>query len=168
MQIRRLGEQKRDENERLRRHLKRHVFVERRLRAIAEDTEDAIDCTECANCCRSATVRLKDRDLPKLAKALRISEQKFLNQYCEMTEDEGWILKRNQDGSCPFLAGNLCTVYEVRPSTCEDFPHLVRGPGSLVARMWEMADRACYCPIVYNTLEAWKVETKFFEKSKAK
>jgi hypothetical protein len=34
--------------------------------------------------------------------------------------------------------------------------------------MWEMADRACYCPIVYNTLEAWKVETKFFEKSKAK
>ena len=168
VQIRRLGEQKRDENERLRRHLKRHVFVERRLRAIAEDVEDDMDCTECANCCRSATVRLKDRDLPKLAKALRLSEQKFLNQYAEMTEDEGWILKRNADGSCPFLSGNLCTVYEVRPSTCEDFPHLVRGPGSLVARMWEMADRACYCPIVYNTLEAWKVETKFFEKSSAK
>lgn len=168
VQIRRSGEQKRDENERLRRHLKRHVFVERRLRSIAEEVEEAIDCTQCANCCRSATVRLKDRDVPKLAKALRLSERKFLDRYGEMTEDEGWILKRNPDGSCPFLAGNLCTVYEVRPSTCEDFPHLVRGPGSLVARMWEMPDRACYCPIVYNTLEAWKVETKFFEKSKAK
>ncbi|MEJ5368760.1 MAG: hypothetical protein WHT08_10600 [Bryobacteraceae bacterium] len=22
-------------------------------------------------------------------------------------------------------------------------------------------DRACYCPIVYNTLEAWKQETGF-------
>jgi len=27
--------------------------------------------------------------------------------------------------------------------------------------MWEMKDRACYCPIVYNTLEAFKAEVKF-------
>jgi Fe-S-cluster containining protein len=168
VQIRRLGEQKRGENERLRRHLKRHVFVERRLRAIAGEMEAGMDCTGCANCCRSATVRLKERDIPKLAKFLRLKERKFLDLYTEPSEEEGLILKRNPDGSCPFLAGNLCTVYEARPGTCEDFPHLVRGPGSITARMWEMPDRACYCPIVYNTLEAWKEETKFFEKSAAK
>jgi hypothetical protein len=27
--------------------------------------------------------------------------------------------------------------------------------------MWEMIDRACYCPIVYNSLEAFKEELKF-------
>jgi hypothetical protein len=27
--------------------------------------------------------------------------------------------------------------------------------------MWQFIDRACYCPIVYNTLEAWKQETGF-------
>jgi hypothetical protein len=27
--------------------------------------------------------------------------------------------------------------------------------------MWQMVDRATYCPIVYNTLEAWKSETGF-------
>jgi hypothetical protein len=27
--------------------------------------------------------------------------------------------------------------------------------------MWSMIDRACYCPIVYNSLEAFKVETRF-------
>jgi hypothetical protein len=27
--------------------------------------------------------------------------------------------------------------------------------------MWQFIDRACYCPIVYNSLEAFKVETGF-------
>jgi hypothetical protein len=27
--------------------------------------------------------------------------------------------------------------------------------------MWEFVDRACYCPIVYNSLEAFKDELKF-------
>ena len=60
-----------------------------------------------------------------------------------------------------FLNGNECLVYDSRPSSCQDFPHLVRGAGSLQSRMWAFIDRACYCPIVYNTLEQWKVETEF-------
>jgi hypothetical protein len=27
--------------------------------------------------------------------------------------------------------------------------------------MWELIDRACYCPIVYNSLEAFKEEMNF-------
>jgi hypothetical protein len=27
--------------------------------------------------------------------------------------------------------------------------------------MWEMVDRACYCPIVYNVVQAFKVELGF-------
>ena len=27
--------------------------------------------------------------------------------------------------------------------------------------MWELIDRACYCPIVYNSLEAFKDEMAF-------
>ena len=69
-------------------------------------------------------------------------------------------MKRTSSG-CVFLRGNDCTVYEARPRTCEDFPHLVRGSGSFVSRMWEMPDRAIYCPIVYNALEAFKEETGF-------
>ncbi|MFN0167889.1 MAG: YkgJ family cysteine cluster protein, partial [Bryobacteraceae bacterium] len=59
---------------------------------------------------------------------------------------------------CIFLDGTTCTVYDARPRTCENFPHLTTSEGSLVSRMWEMVDRAVYCPIVYNTLEAWKDE----------
>lgn len=160
VQIRRLGEKGRPVNERFRQHLKRHDFVERRFRKIAEDIEDQIDCRACANCCRVATTRLLDRDVEKLAKFLRIPRARFLREYTVQSEDEGLILRRTESG-CVFLSGNDCTVYEARPRTCEDFPHLVRGAGSLVSRMWQFIDRATYCPIVYNALEAFKKESGF-------
>jgi Fe-S-cluster containining protein len=160
VQIRRLGEKQRDENLRLRLHLKRRNYQERRLKRIAQDIEEQIDCTACANCCRVATVKIADRDVEKLAKRLGVNPSQFLAEYTREDVEEGRVLKRNQNG-CVFLEGNLCSVYEARPHTCVTFPHLTRGAGSLVSRLWEMPDRACYCPIVYNTLEAWKTEVGF-------
>lgn len=164
VQIRRLGEHKRPENERLRRHLKTYRFVERRLVQIAKEIEENIDCTVCGNCCKVATIRLQDRDVEKLAKFLRLRPGQFIRDYCHESEDEGPVLNRSDDKGCVFLDGTLCSVYEARPSTCDHFPHLVRGSGSLTSRMWQFIDRACYCPIVYNTLEAWKPEVDFASK----
>ena len=160
VQIRRLGEKKRGENQQFRHYLKRHNFVERRLRIIAEQIEDQTDCTQCANCCRVATVQLSERDVEKMAKFLRIKPSQFLRDYTMQSEEEGLILKRTESG-CVFLSGNECTIYESRPRTCVDFPHLVRGSGSFLNRMWQMPDRATYCPIVYNSLEAFKEEVGF-------
>ena len=160
VQIKRFGEKQRDDNQKFRAWLKRHNFVERRLKAMAQDVEAKIDCTACANCCRVATTPVTERDAENLARFLRVKVAVFLRDYTVETEDEGRILKRDKNG-CIFLDGNLCSVYEARPNTCELFPHLVKGNGSLLSRMWHMPDRAVYCPIVYNTLEEWKVETGF-------
>lgn len=160
VQIRRFGEKQREENLRFRSWLKRHKFVERRLKVIAQDVEDKIDCTLCANCCRVATTQISERDAERLARFLGVKVSDFLRDYTDQTADEGRILKRTADG-CIFLTGNLCSVYEARPQTCELFPHMVKGNGSLQSRMWHMPDRAVYCPIVFNSLEAWKVETGF-------
>ena len=153
--IRRLGEKKRGENHRFRRHMKVHDLPERRLRRIAEAITEQIDCTECANCCKLATVRLQDRDVERLARYFRMTPGRFRAQYTTLSEDEGRILRRAATG-CVFLEGTLCAIYDHRPDTCRNFPHLVRGAGSLPSRMWQMVDRACYCPIVYNTLEEYK------------
>lgn len=161
VQIRRLGEHKRAENERFRRHLKTYRYVERRLRQIGEEVEEQIDCLACANCCRVATARLLERDLERLARHFCMSVEKFKREYAELSEEEGWILCRDPEKGCVFLSGNECTVYDVRPAACVDFPHMVRGAGSIPSRMWQFIDRACYCPIVYNTLELWKQETGF-------
>ena len=161
VQIKRLGEQKLDENKKLRQHMSRHNYVERKLKVIADKVEQQIDCLECANCCRTATARLVDRDIDKVAKAAGMKRDRFLRDCTVMTEDEGRILKRTDEAGCIFLNGNECLVYEGRPASCQDFPHLIRGPGSLMHRMWAMPERATYCPITYNTLEAWKDELDF-------
>jgi Fe-S-cluster containining protein len=159
VQIKRLGESQREENSKFRAWLKRHNFVERRFKLIAQNTEEAIDCTACANCCRVATTQVNERDTERLARFFRLTVPAFLKQYTDST-DEGVILKRNENG-CVFLDGNMCSVYDHRPGTCELFPHLAKGNGSLLSRMWHMADRAVYCPIVFNTLERFKAETGF-------
>jgi hypothetical protein len=156
VQIQRLGEKKRAENEALRKHMKVHDLPERRLRRLAEEIQDQIDCTQCANCCRVATTTLQPRDVERLARYFRLSAGEFKARYTMQDADEGLILKRADETGCVFLSGNHCTVYEVRPGTCEDFPHLVRGAGSVTSRMWQFIDRATYCPIVYNSLEAFK------------
>jgi hypothetical protein len=165
VQIRRLGEQKHEDNLRFRKWMKSHIFVERQFRKAAQEVEDGIDCRQCAECCRVTEVQLVERDVAKLARFLGISEREFMEKHTALDEDGAAILVRvkSADGvmGCEFLDGNECTVYEARPTNCERFPHLVRGAGSLESRMWDFADRATYCPIVYNWMETVKKLTKF-------
>ncbi len=165
VQIRLLGEKKRDENLRFRRFMKSHDHSDRILRRIGEQIEEQIDCTQCANCCKVATATVGDRDAERLARHLRITPGKFLADYTMVDEEEtangGRILRRTTERGCVFLDGSLCSVYEFRPETCRRFPHIVRGQGSIASRMWQFVDRACYCPIVYHSLEAFKRELGF-------
>lgn len=162
VQIKRLGEKKHVENERFRRYLKRHNFPELRFRRIAEEIENQTDCRACANCCKVAETDITERDVERLARYLGISPREFIDQYTTASafEENDVILRRRESG-CIFLEGNDCTIYEARPATCRDFPHLMRGAGSFESRMWQMIDRATYCPIVYNSLEEFKDLVKF-------
>ena len=161
VQIKRLGESLRGENERFRRFLKVHDYNERRFRKTAQEIQDQIDCRQCANCCRVATTSLLERDIEKLAKFLRISKNEFRRDYTTTDPEDGELILRRTEAGCVFLDGNDCSVYEARPSTCIDFPHLVRGQGPISTRMWAAIDRATYCPITFNALEALKDLTKF-------
>jgi Fe-S-cluster containining protein len=162
IQIKRMGEKKQVENERFRRYLKRHNFPELRFRRVAEQIESEIDCRSCANCCKVAETDVTGRDIDRLARFLGMTPRDFVEQYTTASafEQKEPILRRRETG-CIFLDGNDCTIYEARPDTCRDFPHLMRGTGSFESRMWQMVDRATYCPIVYNSLEEFKELTKF-------
>jgi Fe-S-cluster containining protein len=161
VQIRLLGEKKRGENERFRRYMKSHDHSDRILRRIAERIEGEIDCTHCANCCRVATAVVTERDVGALARFLRMTPERFLVEYTVESPEEGRVLRRTEESGCVFLDGTECTVYEARPEACRRFPHVVRGAGSIASRMWQFVDRACYCPIVYNSMEAFKGELGF-------
>src|SRR5207248_7417596 len=115
VQIKLLGEKKRQENERFRRHLKTRDHSDRILRRIAEDVEEQIDCTVCANCCKVATAIVTERDVERLARYLRIPTARFLAEYTMESEEEGRVLRRTDEAGCVFLDGTTCTVYDARP-----------------------------------------------------
>jgi hypothetical protein len=160
VQIRRLGQQNRAENSRFRAYLRNHRHSDRRLRRFGEEIEAQIDCTTCANCCRVSEVGITERDIEKLAKFLGMTKEEFVRDSTHRAESGELILKRTEAG-CVFLKDNLCTVYEARPQNCANFPHLVRGTGSIDSRMWQFVDRAEYCPIVYNWMEKVKEDIGF-------
>ena len=161
VQIRVLGEKKRAENLRFRRFLKAHDHSDRILRRIAQNIEEQIDCTACANCCKLATAVVTERDAARLARHLHIPLAQFLADYTVESQEEGRVLRRSEETGCVFLEGTSCTVYDARPDACQRFPHVVRGAGSIASRMWQFVDRATYCPIVYNSLEAFKEQLGF-------
>jgi Fe-S-cluster containining protein len=160
VQIRRLEQQQRGENAKFRAYLKSHRHSDRRLRRFGEQIEAEIDCTACANCCRVTEVGITEKDIEKLAKFVGTSELEFVDQFTALDGSGARILKRNE-GGCVFLEGNLCSVYEARPVNCANFPHVVRGSGSISSRMWEFLDRVGYCPIVYNWMETVKEDIGF-------
>ncbi len=160
VQIRRLEQQHRGENASFRAYLKSHRHSDRRLRRFGEEIEAEIDCTACANCCRVSEVGITEKDIEKLAKFVGMSETEFVEQFTALDDSGARILKRNENG-CVFLEGNLCSVYEARPQNCANFPHVVRGTGSIASRMWQFLDRVGYCPIVYNWMETVKDDIGF-------
>src|SRR5207253_9847493 len=93
VQVRLLGEKKRDENLRFRRFMKSRDHSDRILRRIAQGIEEQIDCTQCGNCCRVATAVVTTRDAERLARHLRITPARFLADYTMEDEEEGRILR---------------------------------------------------------------------------
>jgi uncharacterized protein len=161
VQIRKLGEQKLDENMRFRLFAKIRGLPEKRLRVIAAEIESRIDCTRCANCCREAIPTLTQKDADRIAAHLGITPAEFEARYTQPGDDPGERMLRLTATGCVFLADNLCTIYEVRPRNCANYPHLVRSDHSLVSRMLPIVWRASTCPIVHNSLEAFKEATGF-------
>src|ERR1700742_2163802 len=81
VQIDRLGTKKQAENERFRKHMKRHDFSDLRFRRVAEEIEDQIDCRACANCCKVAETDITKRDAARISRAMGMSEKDFVSKY---------------------------------------------------------------------------------------
>ena len=52
-------------------------------------------------------------------------------------------------------------IYEARPKTCRDFPHVSVGTHSLGGRQSSLARWAALCPIIFNALESYKHRTSY-------
>jgi Fe-S-cluster containining protein len=120
-----------------------------RVHALHDKYSAAIDCLQCARCCRELGPRIEEKDVERLAKALRMKSVEVIAQYFKMDEDGDRVFKSMP---CPFLAvDNFCTVYESRPKACREYPHTDRKRFYQIYNL--SVKNAETCPIVYEVLE---------------
>lgn len=82
-------------------------------------------CSGCGACCRwGGSVLLTDQDIGKMAEYMGLSQQEFIDSHTRLAPNRQQLALLDQaDGSCAFLEGDGCTVYEARPEQCSSFPY---------------------------------------------
>ena len=91
-----------------------------------------LECQRCTACCRwPGQVRLTDAEITRLAGFKGLTEYDFIQQYTRLTSDRrGLALMDKPNGECVFLDGGNCSVQDVKPQQCRDFPNLWNHPGA--------------------------------------
>ncbi len=156
--IKKLSQKKEGENWGFRSFLKDCEIPGRKIDQVAQKlykrVTDKIDCRTCANCCKEMEPLLTQGDVVKLSRGLNLSVGKVKKKYLEQSaEGEGFTFNQKP---CPFLAGNLCSVYDSRPQDCFSYPHILRK--GVANRLSSVIHNCSICPIVFNVLELLKEE----------
>ncbi len=103
------------------------------------------ECRRCHACCRArgeyVFVYIEDDEVAPIAKALGISPQKFLEEFCATHEEERVL--RFETELCPLHDGEGCRAHPFKPVQCRTWPFW---PENLESRRaWE-EKVASFCP----------------------
>jgi len=110
------------------------------------------DCLECANCCKTTGPLFTNADIERIAKHFRQKPQEFIGQHLRIDEDNDYVLQRVP---CTFLgADNYCSIYDVRPKACREFPHTDRKRFQQISQL--TLKNVAVCPAAFNIVEAIK------------
>ncbi len=115
-----------------------------------------IDCTACGACCRNLMINVTPEEAASVGAHLEISDAEFREKYIE--ESAGGQLIMNTI-PCHFLSGSFCTIYAERFAECREFPHLHKP--NFRGRLFGTLMHYSICPIIFNVIEALKIETGF-------
>ena len=114
------------------------------------DNEFAVtDCLTCANCCKTTSPIFTDKDVARISKNLRMKEHQFISTYLK-----GRFEMANQGTIFLDEVDNTCTIYDVRPKACSEYPHTNRKKFIQLTNL--TLKNTEVCPAALNIVEALK------------
>ncbi|MDC3050545.1 YkgJ family cysteine cluster protein, partial [Flavobacteriales bacterium] len=123
---RNLVQQKAKENKKFFQKLK-HVkskVLDEKIHQLHDEVFACTNCLECANCCTTTGPLFTDKDISRISKHLKIKPSEFTEKYLKVDEEKDFVL---QQLPCTFLEDdNRCSIYQVRPKACLEYPHTNR------------------------------------------
>ncbi|MBL4662304.1 MAG: YkgJ family cysteine cluster protein [Flavobacteriaceae bacterium] len=109
-------------------------------------------CLTCANCRKTTGPLVTDKEVARISKHFRMKEQKFIEQYLLVDEDNDYVVNSLP---CPFLgADNYCSIYDLRPKACREFPHTDRRKFQQISDL--TLKNVAVCPAAFNIVEEMK------------
>ena len=122
------------------------------MQELHEKEFERTDCLTCANCCKTTGPLFTNADVARIAKHFRMKPQRFIEQYLRVDEENDYVL---QQVPCTFLgADNFCSIYEVRPKACMEFPHTDRKKFQQISHL--TLKNVAICPAAFNIVEEMK------------
>jgi len=110
------------------------------------------DCLQCGNCCKTTGPLFTDKDIERISKHFKMKISQFVDQYLIVDEDNDYVL---QNVPCAFLdADNFCSIYDIRPKACREFPHTDRKKFLQISNL--TLKNMAICPAAYNIVEELK------------
>lgn len=110
------------------------------------------DCLLCANCCKTTGPLFTDKDIQRISKYFKMKQQQFIDIYLRIDEENDYVL---QSVPCAFLGpDNYCSIYDVRPKACREFPHTDRKKFHQISNL--TLKNVAICPATFNIVEAMK------------
>ncbi|MCU0415810.1 MAG: YkgJ family cysteine cluster protein [Cytophagaceae bacterium] len=89
---------------------------------IVQKVYQSYDCASCGRCCSVLNPPFTQKDSATIAPIIDLPIDVFESKYLrDIGHDQ---IKVMQCTPCTFLEGTLCKVYENRPASCADYPHL--------------------------------------------
>jgi Fe-S-cluster containining protein len=119
-----------------------------------------IECLDCANCCKKMTPTYTPKDIKRIATHLDMTYDEYFEKWLKK-DTNGDII--NKSTPCQFLGkDHKCTIYEMRPDDCAQFPHFVRKDVKFQIQEKTYTNNLSYCPATLRFVE--KLEEAFAAK----
>ena len=117
-----------------------------------ENVFKRVSCLTCANCCITTGPLFTQKDIERIASHLKLKPGNFIEKYLKIDEEGDYVL---QETPCVFLGeDNYCSIYEVRPKACAEYPHTDRRNQK---QIFSLTLKNCeICPAVYEIVEEVK------------
>ena len=113
-------------------------------------------CLDCANCCKTTGPLFTNKDIERISKHFKMKPSRFIDTYLQIDEDNDYVL---QKVPCEFLgADNCCSIYDVRPKACREYPHTDRKDFHKISKL--TIKNTAICPAAFNIVEEMKKRIK--------
>lgn len=123
------------------------------MQELHDDEFEKTDCLDCGNCCKTTSPIFTEKDIQRISKHFKMKGHVFINKYLVRDSDDFMVLKT---APCSFLnlSDNTCSIYDVRPKACAEYPHTNRRKFIQITDL--TIKNTEICPATYRIVEELK------------